>query len=246
NVVIYVNSGLRADHLGAYGYGRETSPRFDRLTADGTLFEWAFSNGTATLNSIPGLFSSNPGASTGVRRRGDVLPGAFPTIAEVLRAMGYVTAAFTSDRNTGIYSGTNQGFSSIITPQRIAREAGGTTGTKSVDAADAQFVVGGLMEGWLENNADRNFFLYVQTADCRGPYDPPEPYRRFYEKTESETPVRRDPAYDPEWVGTPTRASRIGLYDGEIAYGDEYLGRFIEMLEEHGALENTRERASRC
>ena len=41
NIVIVSVDTLRADHLGVYGYARDTSPRLDRLAAESVLFERA-------------------------------------------------------------------------------------------------------------------------------------------------------------------------------------------------------------
>ena len=75
--------------------------------------------------------------------------------------------------------------------------------------------------------------------DAHGVYDPPEPYRHFYESLESATPVERNPVFDPDWISSPTREGRTALYDGEIAYGDHHFGRFVDMLADAGVLDNT-------
>lgn len=234
NIVVYLVDCLRADHLGAYGYEKNTSPFFDSLSAKGTLFERAYSNGPSTKLSLPSLFSSNPVASTGVRHPPDVLPDAFPTLAEILRTMGYSTGAFTANPNAGPFSGTHQGFSSLFDRERILREAG----TEGIET-DAEFLIGDFMYDWILRNKDRNFFLYVHTMDAHGVYDPPETYRHYYDQLEPGTPVQRDGIFDPPWESTPTREGRTALYDGEVAYGDLYFKRFVGMLEKTGVLENT-------
>lgn len=231
NVVIFLVDCLRADRLGAYGYERNTSPVFDSLATTGTLFEQAYSNGTTTKHSIPSLVSSCPISATGVRNSADVLAGEFPTLPEILRAMGYATAALTTNNNVGTFSGTHQGFSELHTREQFDR--GGQSGD------DAEALIGDLLEQWLQRNAGRNFLLYVHTMDAHGVYDPPEPYRHFYDPDAAGTPVPRDKALDPEWVKTPTRESRSDLYDGEIAYGDFHFGRFLRMLEDAGVKDNT-------
>lgn len=233
NVVIYLVDCLRADHLGVNGYFRDTSPVFDSLCTRGTLFTRAFSNGCTTKLSIPSLFTSHPVTSTGVRAAADVLPTEFPTMAEIIRTMGYATAAFATNGNVGPYSGTHKGFSRLIGRSRFVRGAAGNA------ADDAEHMIGSLMEAWIQQNRNRNFFLYIHTMDAHGPYDPPEPYRRYFESVDSGTPVERQKPYDPRWVKEPTREGRTALYDGEIAYGDVHLGRFVSMLEEAGVLDNT-------
>jgi len=58
NLVLIIIDALRADHLGCYGYQRETSPFLDQLSREGVLFEEAHAEGTYTLASVPGLLTS--------------------------------------------------------------------------------------------------------------------------------------------------------------------------------------------
>jgi arylsulfatase A-like enzyme len=148
--------------------------------------------------------------------------------------MGYSTTAFATNGNAGPYSGTHRGFSRLFGGQRIIRAAG-----PGFTDSDAEALVGDLMREWIDRNKERNFFMYVHTMDAHGPYDPPEPYRRYYEALDSKTPVRRDAWLDPDWVEQPTGEGRVALYDGEIAYGDRHFGRFLEMLDAAGVLDNT-------
>jgi hypothetical protein len=39
NVILFTLCSLRADHLGVYGYPKNTSPRLDQLAREGVLFE---------------------------------------------------------------------------------------------------------------------------------------------------------------------------------------------------------------
>jgi hypothetical protein len=48
-VILVSIDSLRADHLGAYGYPRPTSPTIDGLAATGTVFERAYSTTSWTL-----------------------------------------------------------------------------------------------------------------------------------------------------------------------------------------------------
>ena len=49
---------LRADHLGCYGYERDTSPNMDALAAESVLFQWAFSTCSYTMPSHASMFTS--------------------------------------------------------------------------------------------------------------------------------------------------------------------------------------------
>ncbi len=57
NVVLIVADTVRADHLGAYGYGRPTSPRIDAFAGSATLYTRAFASAPWTLPTHASLFT---------------------------------------------------------------------------------------------------------------------------------------------------------------------------------------------
>jgi arylsulfatase A-like enzyme/Flp pilus assembly protein TadD len=66
--------------------------------------------------------------------------------------------------------------------------------------------------GWLRSPPKPKFFAWVHLYDPHAPYTPPEPYASRY-------------------------AGR--LYDGEVAWCDELVGRIVTALREAGTLDNT-------
>ena len=90
DVVLVTIDALRADHVGAYGYGRATTPRLDALAEKGALFERAYCPTPHTSYSVTSMM-------TGKYMRPLLLQGAgtdSDTIATLLRTYGYKTAAF--------------------------------------------------------------------------------------------------------------------------------------------------------
>lgn len=59
NVLILSVDCLRADHLGAYGYRRPTSPNLDAFAAESLLFEHAYAQGTNTGHSFTSMYRSS-------------------------------------------------------------------------------------------------------------------------------------------------------------------------------------------
>ena len=57
NIVLISIDTLRADHLGLYGYHRNTSPNIDQLGQQSIVFEQAFSAAGYTLASHTSLFT---------------------------------------------------------------------------------------------------------------------------------------------------------------------------------------------
>lgn len=90
DILLITADALRADHLGAYGYGRKTTPFLDRLAAEGTMFRHAYTATPHTSYAIASLM-------TGKYMRPLVLQGAASdpdTLARLLQGYGYRTAAF--------------------------------------------------------------------------------------------------------------------------------------------------------
>lgn len=106
NVLVIVVDTLRADHLSAYGYSRQTSPNLDRLARQGVLFENAFST---TSWSYPSHVSLVTGSYQFEHRMAVARPvpwfshpreslSGLPTLGESLERRGYRTAAFSANR----------------------------------------------------------------------------------------------------------------------------------------------------
>jgi hypothetical protein len=90
DILMITVDALRADHLGAYGYGRRTSPNIDRLASAAVKFEHAYAPTAHTSYSVTSMM-------TGKYMRPLLLQGAgadSDTLATLLRRYGYRTAAF--------------------------------------------------------------------------------------------------------------------------------------------------------
>ncbi len=90
DLLLVTIDALRADHVGAYGYPRRTTPQLDALAAQGVLFEHAYCPTPHTSYSVTSLM-------TGKYLRPLLLQGAgedSDTWAGLLRGYGYRTAGF--------------------------------------------------------------------------------------------------------------------------------------------------------
>lgn len=90
DLLLVTVDALRADHVGAYGYGRKTTPNLDALAASGALFTHAYAQTPHTSYSVTSLM-------TGKYMRPLLVQGAgadSDTWASLLRTYSYRTAAF--------------------------------------------------------------------------------------------------------------------------------------------------------
>ncbi len=101
---------LRPDHLGCYGYDRETSPRLDRLAREGAFFRAAVSTGSWTLPAHMSMLTGLLPVVHGVQKRHKALDPARPLIQEILRDAGFRTAGFVSGAFVDERYGFARGF----------------------------------------------------------------------------------------------------------------------------------------
>ncbi|HEY6462322.1 MAG TPA: sulfatase, partial [Polyangiaceae bacterium] len=90
DVVLVSVDALRADHVGAYGYARPTTPNLDALAREGTLFEDAYCPTPHTSYSITSMMTGKylrPLLALGLGEDSE-------TWAQDLRRYGWRTAAF--------------------------------------------------------------------------------------------------------------------------------------------------------
>ena len=85
NIILITVDCLRADHLGCMSYKKNITPNIDALANDGILFTNAIANGYNTLYSVPSFLTSNLPPIEEI---------SVPTIAEILKKYGYITAGF--------------------------------------------------------------------------------------------------------------------------------------------------------
>ena len=235
NVVLYIVDTLRADHLGRYGYPRPTSPHIDAFAADATLFSNVVAQSSwtrpSTASILTGLFPYTHGAVT---ITGRLRPGVV-TLAEVLQAHGYETAAFITNVNVSGPFGFRRGFQSFTyLPEDEARTSIHVLSNALND----------VVFPWLETPHPHPFFLYVHATDPHAPYTPPAALaERFRDGgapslAATDQPLRRL-LQDPGLVTTENVAYIRSLYDGEIAFLDANFGRFVEELKRLNLYDHT-------
>ena len=237
NVLFIVQDTLRADRLSGYGHARETSPYFDAFVRKGVVFEHALSQASKTRPSVAAMMTGLYPTAVGVWNFHEMLDERYLTLAEILRSQGFATAAFMGNPNAGPYAGLHQGFEFLVHrfPGR-ARLPG-----EPYLIQRASEILGPKVDDWIDDNLDRNFFLYLHLVDPHGAYDAPPPFDRWFQEIDTAAlpELRRDFKLDPPAVARPTGEGRRRMYDGEIRYNDQHIARLLEGLEARGVLEHT-------
>jgi arylsulfatase len=226
SVLLITIDTLRADHLGCYGYVRPTSPRIDRLAAEGVLFERAYTTLPRTTQSIASLMTGRFPRNHGARGLFSFLPAANQTLAEILGGEGYATAAIVSNMFLRPGRGFEQGFGRYDNPPR--RWDGNSAGEVTAEALQ-----------WLDGlPPGKPFFLWVHYLDPHWTYLPGAPFDGAF----TTEPVRDLTVYDDLRAGRLTKGQVIfenrlnprqidhvrALYDGEIARTDAALSPLLD------------------
>jgi arylsulfatase A-like enzyme len=235
NLLLITLDTLRADHLGAYGYDRPTSPHLDAFAARSTLFEDALCNVPTTLPSHVSFFTGLPPALHGARRNGVEPDRDLVTLFDLLEARGLRTAAVVASGVLGPRFSEPLGPGEVLLPR-----------TKGQFQIPAERVNAEALR-WLDAHAGERFALWLHYYDTHEPYDPPQPFREAFARpydgllpqaldVDTLVALNDDPAVV---LTAEDRRHIIDLYDAEVAYLDAQLGALFTALEERGLLEST-------
>ncbi|NOX58109.1 MAG: sulfatase [Planctomycetes bacterium] len=224
SVLLITIDTLRPDHLGMYGYNRQTSPKMDALAKTAAVYTKAYATAPLTTPSIVSMLTGYHPNRHGVRLLWQPIESDTVTVADHLHRAGYQTAAIVSNivlGNEACKLGDRfDHYDEAVDepepnrPHMLERRASRTT-----DAAVQ----------WLERHrqADRPFFLWVHYIDPHGPYTPPSdsPMDFAHDK-----PIPISEEKIAEYVREPgltDGAEYVDRYDEEIAYTDREVGRLV-------------------
>jgi choline-sulfatase len=167
NVLLITLDTLRPDALGWVG-GKNATPALDRLAAQGLRFP-------AAVSPVPLTFPAHVAMMTGVLPRrmgihdnGQTLGPEPETLAQLLRARGYSTAAFVSGYPLSRASGLDRGFEAY--DDHFTAGEGESLERPAPETTKAAL-------GWLAN-ARAPWFLWVHYYDPHYPYEPPPAFAR--------------------------------------------------------------------
>jgi arylsulfatase A-like enzyme len=217
NIILISIDTLRADHLGCYGYERNTSPVLDDFASKSAVFKNVYSTSPWTLPAHVSLFTSLYEVKHQVSKGDEKIRPSLRLLPEILKRNGYFCSAVTGGGFVSSLFGFSQGFDSYF------QQNNGLFVEES-----ASWVYEHTSQ-WLDRNKDKNFFLFVHTYQPHTPYACPPPYNTMF--------CQKDAKWDyigyEEHLGGDKGRYRglseeekqnvIDIYDGEIRFTDEFL-----------------------
>jgi len=253
NVLLYVVCTLRPDHTSLYGYARETTPYLKQLGASSVVFDDAVAQASWTKASVPSLLTSLQAYTHGLVNESDTIPRGAVTMAEQLRAAGYVTASIVANPFAGRASGLERGFDYVMEYPVVQRQR-----TDAVDRGTDSAAINRAILPWLERHRDEPLFLFVLSTDPHAPYRPPAEFEKQFTNPAETDQFNRDYAKlrDIRAYGGGATVNRaeirakgidpdaflrraVDRYDGEIAHNDRSIQTLTGKFKDLGLLDNT-------
>lgn len=183
SIILISVDTLRADHLGVYGYRRARTPNIDSFADHGTVFREASCQIPLTLPSHYSLLTSTYPFANQVRENAQQVPSNAVTLASILRAHGYRTAAFIGAVYLERELGLDRGFDFYDSPfsfEAFSSLAGSMfygdrnrDPMRGRDRRDGALVVRAARQ-WLDENRDKPVFAFVHLFDLHLPYRLPQ------------------------------------------------------------------------
>jgi arylsulfatase A-like enzyme len=216
NIIFLMLDTLRADHMGGYGYERDTTPNLDAFASENLKADFAVSTAPWTPTSVASMFTGLYPSSHGMippndreiaKSKMSKLASSHLTMAEILKGNGYKTIAVSPNPWITKEFGYTQGFDEYYYLHREIAAEITESGREVIDA-------------WSKTDQKQPFFLYLHFFDPHDPYTPPDEFKNKFSAPLTQSPFLYDAKMQEE----------INRYDGEINYLDSELGKFFEYL----------------
>jgi arylsulfatase A-like enzyme len=261
NVVFVTIEATQADHLGTYGYDRNTSPNLDQFAKNNYVFTNAISPSATTILSMPAVFTSlYPKTDRAVARTPSKADPVWHNNLSLVRQFqenGYHTKAIVSHEYVKSRWDFDKYFDDF--DDDFVQEANTSKGLSDPSISNTELSKKDFefyKKYWEERNAEETtqlanqyikknkqpFFLWLHYFDPHSPYMPPE--KKYLEMFE--TPYEGENKTEKYYMGAAYRnvsESRIhnlrNQYDSEIRYTDSQIGNLLETLEKQNLTDET-------
>lgn len=231
NVLLISVDALRADHIGAYGYDRPTTPFLDSLAAGSVVFERAYAPSSFTRQSVAAFLTGRLPTSGGSVSLAAAPHENAETLSRLFRAAGSRTGMF-SNQPLLEDRGFTRGFEGI---QIAGLENGVVTQTAmDVTANSLQFI---------DDYTGERFMLFAHYVEPHQPYTPPPETATVFGVDSRDVSVAALTSEIDD--GRPVSRSDarvtqlIARYDAEIRAVDNAIKALVDGLAERGLAENT-------
>jgi arylsulfatase len=241
NVILILVDALRADHLGSYGYHRDTTPHIDSLAQTALFCVNSFSQSSYTPTSMASLFTGTYPfvhkvfIPPKVDKEYSVLPLSLVTIPEAFQEFGFHTTAITSTGWISQNSNYDQGFDEFHLVKRKDR-----------------IIINNAVK-FIKRKRETNFFLYLHLLDLHDYFWLNGKNRKFlkssYNLSKKMNELHSEKPSDiykylinygnEETLSEDDLEYLIDRYDSSLYYTDQLIGELVQALKDEQILEKT-------
>ncbi len=248
NVILISVDSMRADHMSAYGYPRNTTPNFDKFSKNGSLFLNYFSASFLTPVSEAAVQTGMYPTSNGVTNFDTELSKNAQTISQYLIQDDYQTSAVLSSPEFEVNRALKASFSRGFDRYKYSNLFFMFTNDAGVSR---QYPSSTTLEAEFNTFGNKKFFLWLAVGGAHWPYGASATnvfaqkdyngffkgknldwgeFRNIYNNIIYPSKTRLQPA-DIQYV--------IDQYDNGVRSFDDFLGEIIDQLKNRNLLNNT-------
>jgi arylsulfatase A-like enzyme len=257
NILLIVMDTVRADSLSCYNPEIDDTPNLEKIAAEGCLYLKAISPSPWTLPSHASIFTGLYPSQHGAVWDNRFLDEGFLTMAEFFSESGYQTVGFVENpfvgRNLGLAQGFREYYEMYAYPRRAVLP-------RLIDRARAKLFHFretreytkssiGAFKMWLLRNQkspdSRPFFAFLNLMSAHLPNYPRPGFTSIQppaEELKRIEPVNQIPEkfHLPQYRLNEEQLELMRLlYDSDVSYLDDGIGRLFAFLKKTGTLENT-------
>jgi arylsulfatase A-like enzyme len=229
SVILISIDTLRADHLGCYGYEKQTTANIDQFSKECVLFKNTIVQAPSTEPSHASIFTSmlpsGHGAFFTMKQK---IADNVKTMAEIFKENGYATASFNGGAQLSAEFGFDRGFDK--------HESSKGNFMSKVNAA----------KPWLIKKKGQKFFLFLHTYETHHPYTPRPEYLEMFDKNyKGQLPqdisgeILTDINEGRLKITEADKQHIINAYDAEIYSMDKAFKALVDFLKKNGLYDKT-------
>jgi len=245
NLVLISIDTLRPDHMGIYGYNKNTTPNIDQWAKNALTFTQAYTVVPETYPSFYTLMTGKYPLAVKIINHIDIgnkitnpVYSNTQTLAKILKNNNFSTSAYlVSAELAPAITHMNQGFDNFHFVYH-----------PDANNKDKEDVVN-MATDWIKKNKQKRFFSWIHLIDPHSPYAPPNTYKCTFDAQNCDTILSKT---DDQWealrqkeqtcnADVPSEDKKIfeSLYDGEIAFTDSLVKKIFDTLEKNNLSKKT-------